>query len=210
MSQRAQLAHEQGLFVETARVKSGNECFSKSLSTRMNSRVPSPARSSSRRRRKMAKQSGKSQFSRGRAWFNAPGLRSNSARYAAARTKRPPGLTAVSALLVADLHMIHVALHNHRVMSVTHRHRVVVAIKSDQRQRIHSGGGFAAGIERGRWKRQKRGLVFLEQYILRALLAPQTPFSVLGTLLQEPAVEFFQIANLRHPHQEVQPGVFDH
>ena len=53
---------------------------SRSRSTLMYARVPSPSRSVSRRRRRTVKQSGNAQSSRGRATFNAPGLRSNNAR----------------------------------------------------------------------------------------------------------------------------------
>ena len=82
--------------------------------------------------------------------------------------------------------------------------------QADQRLGVDCRRSLPAGIKGRCWKRQKRDLVFLEQHFLRGLLTPQTPLAVLDTLLQEPAVELFQIVNLRNRHQKVEPGILDH
>ena len=64
----------------TAFCNVGSECFSNSRKTRMYSRVPSPSRSASNRRRKRAKHSGRFHPLGGRAWSSAPGLHSSNAR----------------------------------------------------------------------------------------------------------------------------------
>ena len=96
------------------------------------------------------------------------------------------------------------------MVGVAHGHRIVVAVEANQRLGVDCRRGFPTGIKGRRWKRQKRDLVFLKQHFLRALLAPQAALAVLDTLLQEPAVELFQIVNLWHRHQKVEPGVLDH
>ena len=112
--------------------------------------------------------------------------------------------------MVAQHHPVHVALGQNLVVGAGHRHRVVIAIKPDQGQRIGPGGLFAAGVEAGCGQRHKGSLVLFQKLGLGAALAPEAAIQILAALLGQHGIELIQVLDLGNRHQEIEPGKLDH